>query len=224
MTRNIVAIAAMLAVTSMAAASVIAGSMLPETIRLPIHWDLFGQPDRFAGKWVALLMPAGIIAMASLLFYFLPAIEPRKEGLARSQGLYLWGWLALLLMGGVIELALLSTAFGWGIRTLHLIAGGVGVVLMLIGNQLGKSRSMYLIGLRTPWTLASEEVWIKTHRLCGKLMVAGGLAMVATALLPVPSGLLATVCAAVILVSAGVPILYSFLAWRRERSADQASG
>jgi uncharacterized membrane protein len=95
---------------------------------------------------------------------------------------------------------------------------------MLIGNQLGKSRSMYLIGLRTPWTLASEEVWIKTHRLCGKLMVAGGLAMVATALLPVPSGLLATVCAAVILVSAGVPILYSFLAWRRERSADQASG
>jgi uncharacterized membrane protein len=224
MTRNIVAIAAVLAVTSMAAASVIAGSMLPETMRLPIHWDLFGQPDRFAGKWVALLMPAGIIAMASLLFYFLPAIEPRKEGLARSQGLYLWGWLALLLMGGVIELALLSTAFGWGIRTLHLIAGGVGVVLMLIGNQLGKSRSMYLIGLRTPWTLASEEVWIKTHRLCGKLMVAGGLAMVATALLPVPSGLLATVCAAVILVSAGVPILYSFVAWRRERSGDQASG
>lgn len=224
MTRNIVAIAAMLAVTSMAAASVIAGSVLPETMRLPIHWDLFGQPDRFAGKWVALLMPAGITAMVSLLFYFLPAIEPRKEGLARSQGLYLWGWLALLLMGGVIELALLSTAFGWGIRTLHLIAGGVGVVLMLIGNQLGKSRSMYLIGLRTPWTLASEEVWIKTHRLCGKLMVAGGLAMVATALLPVPSGLLATVCAAVILVSAGVPILYSFLAWRRERSADQASG
>jgi uncharacterized membrane protein len=224
MTRNIVAIAAVLAVTSMAAASVIAGSMLPETMRLPIHWDLFGQPDRFAGKWVALLMPAGIIAMASLLFYFLPAIEPRKEGLARSQGLYLWGWLALLLMGGVIELALLSTAFDWGIRTLHLIAGGVGVVLMLIGNQLGKSRSMYLIGLRTPWTLASEEVWIKTHRLCGKLMVAGGLAMVATALLPVPSGLLATVCAAVILVSAGVPILYSFVAWRRERSGDQASG
>jgi uncharacterized membrane protein len=224
MTRNIVAIAAMLAVTSMVAASVIAGSMLPETMRLPIHWDLFGQPDRFAGKWVALLMPAGITGMVSVLFYFLPAIEPRKEGLARSQGLYLWGWLALLLMGGVIELALLSTAFGWGIRTLHLIAGGVGVVLMLIGNQLGKSRSMYLIGLRTPWTLASEEVWIKTHRVCGKLMVAGGLAMVATALLPVPSGLLATVCAAVIILSAGVPILYSFLAWRRERSADQASG
>jgi uncharacterized membrane protein len=80
------------------------------------------------------------------------------------------------------------------------------------------------MGVRTPWTLASEEVWIKTHRLCGKLMVGGGLAMVATALLPVPSGVLATVCVAVILVAAGVPILYSFIAWRRETRADQASG
>lgn len=223
MTRNIVAIAALLTVASMAAASLIAGSMLPETIRLPIHWDLSGQADQFAGKWVALLMPAGVIGLVSLLFYFLPAIEPRKEGLARSQGLYLWGWLALLLMGAVIELVLLSTAFGWGIRNVHLIACGVGIMLMLIGNQLGKSRSMYLMGLRTPWTLASEEVWIKTHRLCGKLMVAGGLLVVATALLPVPSGVLATVCAAVILGSAGIPILYSFVAWRRER-ADQARG
>ncbi len=224
MTRRTVAIAAMLVVLSMAAASVIAGSMLPEALRLPIHWDLFGQPDQFADKWIALLAPAVVIALVSLLFYFLPAIEPRKEGLARSQGLYLWGWIALLLMGAVIELALLSTAFGWGIRTTHLMVGGVGIMLVLIGNQLGKSRSMYLIGLRTPWTLASEDVWIKTHRLCGKLMVGGGLLMVVTALLPVPSGLLATVSAAVILISAGVPILYSFLIWRREARADQASG
>jgi uncharacterized membrane protein len=198
--------------------------MLPETIRLPIHWNLSGEADQWAGKWAALLMPAGVIGLVSLLFYFLPAMEPRKAGLARSQGLYLWGWLALLLMGAVIELALLSEAFGWGIRTAHLIAGGVGVMLMLIGNQLGKSRSMYLMGVRTPWTLASEEVWIKTHRLCGKLMVVGGLAMIVAALLPVPSGVLATLCLAVILIAAGVPILYSFIAWRRETRADQASG
>ena len=224
MSRKIVSIAAVLVVLSMAAASLIAGSMLPAEVRLPVHWDLLGRPDRFADKWIALLAPAATIGLVSLLFHFLPALEPRKEGLARSQGLYLWGWLALLLMGAVIELALLSEAFGWGIRTAHLIAGGVGAMLMLIGNQLGKSRSMYLMGVRTPWTLASEEVWIKTHRLCGKLMVVGGLAMIVAALLPVPSGVLATVCVAVILVAAGVPILYSFIAWRRETRTDQASG
>ena len=59
-------------------------------------------------------------------------------------------------------------------------------MLVPIGNQLGKSRSMYLIGLRTPWTLASEEVWIKTHRLAGKLMIAGGLIAIAAAALALP--------------------------------------
>ena len=222
MTRKMVGIAAVLVVLSIAAASIVAGSWLPEGIRLPIHWDLAGQPDQLADKWIALLTPPALVGLVSLLFYFMPALEPRKEGLARSQGLYLYGWLALLLMGAVIEVVLLSTAFGWGVRTVHLLAGGVGIMLMLIGNQLGKSRSMYLMGLRTPWTLASEDVWISTHRLCGKLMVGGGLLMLVTALLPVPSGVLATISAAVILTSAGVPILDSFFAWRRETRADQA--
>lgn len=223
MTRKIVGIAAVLVVLSMAAASLFAGSLLPEAVRLPIHWDLLGQPDQLADKWIALSAPPALVAAVSLLFYFLPALEPRKEGLARSQGLYLYGWLALLLMGTVIEVALLSTAFGWAVSIVHLLAGGVGIMLMLIGNQLGKSRSMYLMGLRTPWTLASEDVWIKTHRLCGKLMVGGGLLILVTALLPVPSGALATICAAVILGSAGLPILYSFFAWRREGRRDQPS-
>jgi uncharacterized membrane protein len=223
MTRKVVAIAALMAVASMTAASVAAGLMLPEDLRLPTHWGLSGEPDAFAGKWTALLLPPGIMAAVSLLFYALPVLEPRREGLARSQGLYLWGWLAVLAMGGAIELALLSAAFGWGLPVNQLIVGAIGAMLVLIGNQLGKSRSMYLIGLRTPWTLASEEVWIKTHRLAGKLMVAAGLTMMLAALLPLPSGLLATISGGAIAVAAGVPIVYSFLLWRRERGVSHAS-
>jgi len=126
-------------------------------------------------------------------------------------------------MAVAIEGVVLSYAFGWGLPVNHIFVGGLGLIFVMIGNQLGKSRSMFLIGLRTPWTLASEEVWIKTHRLCGKLMVVGGLVMAGAALLPLPSGLLATIAIGVIAVSAGVPILYSFVAWRRERSA-QAKG
>jgi uncharacterized membrane protein len=223
MNRKTLGLASILVVASMAAAGLIEGWMLPPDARLPIHWGMDGEPDAFAGKWVALMLPSAIIGAVALLFYALPALEPRKDGLARSQGLYLWGWLAMLLMGAVIQVALLSVGFGWGIAVNHLIVGAVGLVLVLIGNQLGKSRSMYLIGLRTPWTLASEEVWIKTHRLCGKLMVIGGLIMVVAALLPLPSGLLASVGIAVVVVSAGVPVAYSFVAWRREAKRDQPS-
>lgn len=224
MTKRTMVYAALLATLTLAAASIIAGLMLPADAQLPIHWGLDGEADGFAGKWVALAMPPAMVAILSLLFYFLPALEPRKEGFERSQGLYLWGWLALLIVVAAVQLAVLSAAFGWGIAVPQLMAGAVGIMLALIGNQLGKSRSMYLIGVRTPWTLASEEVWIKTHRLCGKLMVLGGLALLLAALLPLPQGVLGIVLLAVILIVAGVPVVYSFVAWRREnRQGDQAS-
>ena len=224
MNRKSVGLASILIVASLAVASTVAGLMLPEAMQLPTHWGLSGEPDAFADKWIALAMPVAITAIVSLLFYAMPSLEPRREGLERSQGLYLWGWVAILMVGVAIEIALLSAGFGWNLPVNRLIVGAVGLMLVMIGNQLGKSRSMYLIGVRTPWTLASEEVWIKTHRLCGKLMVAGGLALVVAVLLPLPSGVLPMLVLAVIVIAAGVPILYSFIAWRRERRGDQARG
>ncbi|HEX8469397.1 MAG TPA: SdpI family protein [Allosphingosinicella sp.] len=219
MNRKTMAFAAMLVAATMVGVALLVGSSVPADLALPIHWGIDGEPDRFSDKWTALLIPPGLAAGISLLFYFLPSIEPRQEGLRRSQGLYLWGWAALLLMSAAIELALVALALGWSVHAAHIIAGGFGATLILIGNQLGKSRSMYLIGIRTPWTLASEEVWIRTHRLAGKLMVGGGFVTIGAALQPLPSGALATVMLGVIAVAAGVPIVYSFLLWRRERSA-----
>ncbi|HYJ30493.1 MAG TPA: SdpI family protein [Allosphingosinicella sp.] len=223
MTRNTLAIASMVVVAAMLMISIAVGNGLPSELRLPSHWGMDGQPDQYAPKWVALLLPAGMTGAVSLLFHFLPALEPRREGLERSRGLYLWGWASLLLMGAAIEFAMISTALSWDVRVNGVIIGATGAMLVMIGNQLGKSRSMYLIGIRTPWTLASEEVWVKTHRLAGKLMVGGGFALMVAALVPIPPGMLAPVIVAVIALSAGVPIVYSFLLWRREKEAGQPS-
>ena len=104
------------------------------------------------------------------------------------------------------------------------ILAGVGGLFVLVGNQLGKSRSMYMIGIRTPWTLASEDVWIKTHRLAGKLMVLGGMVLVAAAFLPLADAVIAALTLVVLVVAIGVPLVYSFLLWRGERGADHSSG
>jgi uncharacterized membrane protein len=206
-------------VVAMAATGVFAAISLPADLRLPIHWDLSGMPDNWAGKWTALLMPAAMTALLSLLFWFLPRLEPRDRNLSRSQGLYLWGWASLLLIGLAIQIVLLSSAFGWGIPANRLIVGSVGLMFLIIGNQLGKSRRMFMIGLRTPWTLASEEVWIRTHRLAGKLMVLTGLIAIISAFLPIQPRLLAMTLLASIAVAAVIPIVYSYLLWRRERQA-----
>jgi uncharacterized membrane protein len=222
MTRKSVIGASALMVLTMLGSAFAVGASLPAEVQLPIHWGLDGKPDGFSDKWTALLLPAGITFALSLLFYFLPALEPRREGLERSQGLYLWGWVAILLMGAIIQLAVVAVALGWPVDTGRLVVGGTGAMLVLIGNQLGKSRSMYLIGMRTPWTLASEDVWIRTHRLAGKLMVAAGLVIAGAALLDLPPEWRMVLLIAAIALSAGAPIVYSFLLWRRERAA-QAS-
>jgi uncharacterized membrane protein len=221
-TRTSLAAASLLVVLTLVAAGIATALAIPADMQLPVHWGLSGEPDRFAGKWAALLMPAGIVALVSLLFWALPFIEPRREGLERSRGLYLWGWVSVLFVGAVIELAVVSEALGWKLPVYRLIGGAVGAMLAVIGNQLGKSRSMYLIGLRTPWTLASEEVWIRTHRLGGKLMMAAGVIIVAAAALAVPPEAMMIVMLAVVAAAAAIPVVYSYLLWRRE-AAGQAS-
>ncbi len=224
MTRKSLAIASVIVVALMAAAALAVGSSIPADAMLPTHWGIDGRPDDFSDKWTALMMPVALVAGVSLLLYFIPAMEPRKSGLERSQGLYLAAWAGMLLIGCVIELSVAAAALNWPIDAATFILAGVGAMFVLIGNQLGKSRSMYLIGIRTPWTLASEEVWIKTHRLAGKLMVAGGLLLIVAAFLPLPPALVAAWTVGIIAIAVGIPLVYRLLLWRRERHGDQSSG
>ena len=122
-------------------------------------------------------------------------------------------------MTAMIELAVISVALKWTVHGTSFVVAGLGIMFVMIGNQLGKSRSMYLIGFRTPWTLASEEVWVKTHRLAGKLMFAAGLVLLLAAFLPLPSGVVATVLGVSIGVAVVVPFVYSYVLWRKERRA-----
>jgi uncharacterized membrane protein len=220
MTRNRLAILSLLFVAAALAASLVAAGRLPPDARLPIHWDLAGQPNSYAGKWPALLLPPGLAAIMSLVFYALPALEPRLRNFERSLGVYHWVWAAALILCASIELVDLSTAFGWGWRVDRLILATIGIMFVLIGNQLGKSRSMYLVGIRTPWTLASEEVWVRTHRLGGKLMVVCGLALMASPFLGLSVRLLLPLLTVLIALTVSVPVFYSWLLWRRERGKE----
>ena len=217
MTRKSMAIASLIVMVTMVAVATMVAAGLPPDVPLPVHWGLNGQPDQFSSKWVALLMPLLIVAPTSLIFFVIAALEPRQEGLARSQGLYLSAWAGVLLLGGLVQMAIVSVALRWSVHGTSFILAGVGATFILIGNQLGKSRSMYMIGIRTPWTLASEDVWIRTHRLGGKLMVVGGLSLLIAAFLPLPSGMIATLLIGVSACAALAPIAYSYVLWRREQ-------
>jgi uncharacterized membrane protein len=95
----------------------------------------------------------------------------------------------------------------------RLVPAGIGVVLIVVGNYLGKVRSNFFFGIRTPWTLSSELSWNRTHRLGGRLSVLIGLVALLTPVFPW-AGVVALAVGAPIMVI--VLVIYSYVQWNRD--------
>ena len=197
------------------AASFYVGQSLPADARVPIHWNAAGRIDGYAGKWAGLMIGPIMAAVTSLIFLVVSFAEPQQANLAKSRGVVTIAWIGMLGTAAVIEFAQLSTLFGWPVPVARLIVGGIGLFFILLGNQLSKSRQMYMVGIRTPWTLADPDIWVATHRLGGKLMMIAGLVWLVAAVCGW-TGAFALVPLVVVLMAASlVPVFYSYILWRR---------
>jgi len=92
---------------------------------------------------------------------------------------------------------------------------GVGLTFIVLGNYLGRVEPNWFIGIRTPWTLESETVWRKTHRIAAWFFVLGGVIVVASALVPGVETEMAFV--ATLVLAAAVPAALSYILWWREQ-------
>lgn len=181
--------------------------------RIPTHWNLRGQADGWGGPGSAFLFPAIGTGMW-LLMWVLPRIDPRRANWEKFGGEVRLLVNVLVLFFAWIEAIVLGVALGWNVDTGRAVMGGVGVLLAIIGNYLPRIRSNWFFGIRTPWTLSSERVWRDTHRIGGRAFVVGGVAMVLAGFVP---GIAAQALAiGAVMVAALIPILYSYVAWRRE--------
>ncbi len=206
----------------LAGSAILAARNIPAGTQLPIHWGIDGRPDGYARRWVALLMPSALAAFLTLLFAFLGQLEPRQDNLAISQGLYRTLWIGTLGLMCIVQIMLLAAVLHWRIAPSRLLVPALGLFFVLVGNQLGKSQRMYMVGIRTPWMLADPDVWIATHRLGGKLMAAAGLLWLAAAAIGTPGPYMLMALFAAMLLAALVPMAYSYRLWRklpRERAA-----
>jgi immunity protein, SdpI family len=177
----------------------------------PTHWGLHGEANQWVAKpWGPFVLPL-VAAGVWLLLAVLPAISPRgyrieKFGPSFARMLVLINGFFTALNGVVVAQAL-GAHLGMG-RVLLLLTGAL---LVGVGNYLGKTTPNFFVGVRTPWTLASPVVWERTHRLAAWLFVATGALLVLVGALTdrAPTVLLA------VLVPALVPIVYSYVIYRR---------
>ena len=197
-----------------AAFSVWAWPRLPAVVTT--HWGLDGQPNGYSPRWVAaFLFPLFLVALP-LVFRALPKIDPRGENYPKFNDSF---WLignTIVLFLGVIHVVVLLNAMGLPVDMNLVVGLGVGLLFMVIGNFLGKVQPNWFLGVRTPWTLASEQVWRKTHRTAGWLFVGAGLIIAVAAFIPaVPT---IAVMGVAIAIAAIIPVVQSYVLWRREQA------
>ncbi|BCE02125.1 SdpI family protein [Marinicellulosiphila megalodicopiae] len=176
---------------------------------LPIHWNLAGEPDQFANKWIALAVFPFILIILILVMMFVAKLESRKENLKQSKKAlsYVVGAIALLL----VVLQIISILAGLDvIQSLgHWVVAGLSFVFLIMGNFMGKIQSNHSFGIRTKATLSDENVWRKTHRLAGFLFVFAAV-MGLSALFWIDASLLWMIIVGFVL-AAIVPAVYSRL-------------
>ena len=195
------------------ALSVWAYPRLPPTVAT--HWSLNGTPDGYSSRgWALSIIPIVLLLMTGL-FNVLPKIDPRHENYAKFLGSY---WLianAVIAFMLVAHALIVAAGLGFSVKIDRLMPLGLGLLLVFLGNYLTRVEPNWFVGIRTPWTLSSDTVWRKTHRTAGWLMVLGGLLVAACALLP--HGAFLPLFVAAILIMAVIPIVQSYLLWKREQ-------
>lgn len=204
-----------LGVAVMAAFSAFAWVTLPADTRMIVHWGLDGQPDRWASKETALIIAPLTGIGVTVLFAVLSRVDPRGDHLMRSAGVFLAGWIGAILVLTYIHGAVVLTALGSSFPFLDYLILFIAGLIVVIGNVLGKTRSNFFAGIRTPWSLSSEASWEKTHRWSGRLFVAVGLlAIVVWFVLPAPWPMWVLFAGVIAASLAGVVLSYVF--WRRD--------
>jgi uncharacterized membrane protein len=194
---------------------VIAAVMWPRVPdRVPVHWGLSGQADRWGGKAEGLLLLPVVTLLAYGLLLLLPRIDPRREHYATFAGPYralrtaIVGMFLMIQAFTVTRFEEPDAPFTNGLPAL------LGIVFIVLGNYLPKIQSNWFVGVRTPWTLSSEESWRRTHHLAGWLFVlSGGITIVAGLLSP-EAGILSMVAS--VLATAFISIVYSYVVWRHD--------
>ena len=184
---------------------------------MPSHWNIDGEVDGWMPKFWGVVMLPGSAILLFAIFRLIPRISPKGFRTESFSGVLNVLQVAMVAFMCFVSFLVLLTAQGIDVHMNEMIFGGMGVLFIIVGATLGRVRKNFFVGIRTPWTLASDEVWARTHRVAGWAFVAMGIFFLAGVFVRIDVGWLVTV----IVVLALVPVVYSYFLYRRVEGFDE---
>lgn len=183
---------------------------LPE--KVPMHWNLKGEIDDWGSKYsligVVFLLPV----LTYVLMLLIPKIDP-KNRIEFMGGKYYQIKFVLVCFMSVLALFIIHSSKSQTLSSPSIVFVLVGLLFMALGNYFKVIKQNYFVGIKTPWTLESEEVWKLTHILAGKLWIIGGLLIVVFSLV-IPENINFYLFVTITAIITIVPIVYSYIVFK----------
>lgn len=180
---------------------------LPEQI--PMHWNAVGEVDGWGSKGMLVFYLPLFIVGLQWVCALATSLVPEGKGInGKISKLVLWicPYVSLL-----IHTLVYAKILGYDLAVNVIMPLSFGLMFMVIGNLLPKCKRNYFIGIKVPWALNNDENWNKTHRFAGKVWVAGGAIIAATAVFA--NYIVFFVLTLVMVI---VPTMYSYLYFLRQ--------
>jgi uncharacterized membrane protein len=140
------------------------------------HWNFNDEVDGYIPRlWGVLLMPLITVLMLGI-FLVVPKIDPLKANIAQFREAF--NLFIVLIIAFMVYVYALTIAWNLGATNFKIsmaMLPAMGLLLIFVGYMLRKAKRNFFIGIRTPWTLSSDSVWDKTHKMGSKLFIISGL-------------------------------------------------
>lgn len=181
--------------------------------RIPTHYNFRWEVDAYGPKYVAIIL--GILPIVfCVLMDVIPHIDPKRKNHNISDKTYSkFSWILVILFV-VLNWANLLMVQGVAINGRFYLSLLMGVSFLAIGNYLPKVKPNYFLGIKTPWTLANDVVWRKTHRVGGYVFILFGVGTFISYV--IASAYFEYILMVGLFVGVGYLFIYSYLIFREE--------
>jgi uncharacterized membrane protein len=143
--------------------------------KMATHWNQFGEADGYAQKFSGTFLIPFISLIILILYFLIPKIDPLKNNLIKFIKYYDLFFLIFFLFLIALQFFIYLWNLNIKINPNRFFPIGLGGLFIYTGILLKNAQRNWFVGIRTPWTLSSDDVWQKTHLLGSKLFVIAGI-------------------------------------------------
>ena len=185
--------------------------------RVPTHFNLGGNVDAWSDKTTLLFLPGALGLGVYFMMLLIPVLDPKRKIQQMGNKYYNFRFMLTIFFSLMATYMLYISKEG-NLQKPNMLIALIGTLFAMFGNYFQTVRPNYFIGIRTPWTLENEQIWKKTHRLGGRLWVAGGVLIAIFAIIIKNNLALAIIFGVLLSLMVIIPVIFSYTEFLKEKN------